>query len=357
MTRRFSPERHYLAFAVWPAQDQAVWAQLTEPGPTILDDRGAFADSRPRTNLTRQKNYSHWLNYITLNHPDLLPLMPTVRIRSDTLAGWLAVLDRTVAPYTRMRRAVDLLGIARAMDPDADWGFLQRAVRSLTVRAVPSRNKEPCIRPSAELVELGLALMRKAATMPAGRARAATLHRDGLLIALLALRPLLRLRNLAGLELGRALHQGSGGWRITVPADETKTHRAIEVAWPPNLANALLVYLELHRPVLLHGSSAKALWIGSSGQALAAHSIRQTIIRRTQAALGVPINPHLFRDCAATTLAIEDPAHVGAAATILGHTSSRTTHKHYIHANTLVASRRHLAAVAARRRGANPRRS
>ena len=61
---------------------------------------------------------------------------------------------------------------------------------------------------------------------------------------------------------------------------------------------------------------------------------------RTQVAFGVPISPHLFRDCAATTLAIEDPAHVGAAATILGHACSLTTHKHYIQANTLAASQR-----------------
>jgi integrase len=349
MTRSYSPEQHYLVFETWPIQDQTMWAKLTEPGPTILDDRGAFADSRPRTNAARQKNYSHWLNHIMLNHPGLLPLMPAARIRPETLAGWLAILDRTVAPYTRMRRAVDLLAIARAMDPSADWGFLQRAVHALTVRAVPSRNKEPRIRPSAQLVELGLAQIRKAATLPAGRARAATLHRDGLLIALLALRPL-RLRNLAGLELGRTLHQTPVGWCITIPAEETKTHRKIEVAWPHDLVAALATYLELHRPVLLHGSTTRALWIGSSGQALAAHTIRQIIIRRTRAALGVPINPHLFRDCAATTLAIEDPAHVGAAATILGHASSGTTHKHYIQANTLAASRRHLAAVAARRR-------
>jgi hypothetical protein len=32
-----------------------------------------------------------------LNHPDLLPLMPVARIRLDTLAEWLAILDRTVA--------------------------------------------------------------------------------------------------------------------------------------------------------------------------------------------------------------------------------------------------------------------
>jgi integrase len=355
MTRRYSPERHYLAFMAWPAQDQVMWAQLTEPGPTILDDRGAFADSRPRTNLTRRKNYSHWLNYIMLNHPGLLPLMPAARIRPETLAGWLAILDRTVAPYTRMRRVVDLLAIARAMDPAGDWRFLKRAVRSLTARAVPSRNKEPRIRSSAALVELGLALMLKTATLR-GQARGATLHRDGLLIAFLALRPM-RLRNLSGLELGRTLHQGPAGWRITIPADETKTRRKIEVEWPPDLVAALATYLELHRPVLLHGSATKALWIGSSGQALAAHTIRQAIIRRTQAALGVPINPHLFRDCAATTLAIEDPAHVGAAATILGHASSRTTHKHYIQANTLIASHRHLAAVATRRQLASKRRS
>ena len=98
MTPRHAPERHYLAFAQWPVQDQDIWAKLTEPGPTLLDDHGAFADSRPRTNATRRQHYSHWLNHVTLNHPDLLPLMPAARIRSDTLAGWLAILDRTVAP-------------------------------------------------------------------------------------------------------------------------------------------------------------------------------------------------------------------------------------------------------------------
>jgi site-specific recombinase XerD len=116
--------------------------------------------------------------------------------------------------------------------------------------------------------------------------------------------------------------------------------------------DALAIYLTCHRPVLLQGNSATALWIGVTGQPLSEITIRYNIIERTRAAFGVPINPHLFRDCAATTLALEDPAHVGAAATILGHASSLTTHKHYIQANTLAASRRHLAALAARRRSA-----
>jgi site-specific recombinase XerD len=179
--------------------------------------------------------------------------------------------------------------------------------------------------------------------------RAATLYRDGLIIAFLALRPL-RLRNLAGLELGRTLHDGPTGWLITIPAGETKTHRGIEISWPTDLVDALEIYLAHHRPVLARGSRATALWLGGAGQALADHTIRQTIIGRTQVVLGVSISPHLFRDCAATTLAIEDPAHIGVASTILGHARSSTTHKHYIQANTLAASRRHLTVLAVRRR-------
>jgi hypothetical protein len=152
-------------FAAWPYHPRRSWRVRCQS---------------PTYERESQQNYSHWLNHITLNHPDLLPLMPAARIRPDTLAGWLEILDRTVAPYTRLMRAADLLVIARALDPDGDWRFLQRAVRSLAARAVPSRNKEPRLRPSDMLVELGFTLMRKATTLPGHRpARAATLHRDG----------------------------------------------------------------------------------------------------------------------------------------------------------------------------------
>jgi hypothetical protein len=43
------------------------------------------------------------------------------------------------------------------------------------------------------------------------------------------------------------------------------------------------------------------------------------------------------------------PAHSGADATILGHACSHIAHKRCIQANTLGASRRHVAAVALRR--------
>src|SRR5690242_11506947 len=120
MTRYHAPERRSLAFSEWPALDRAIWVELTRPGETILDDGGAFADSRSATNKKRLRNYGHWLTYIRLFWPDLLPAMPAPRIRPDTLAGWLSVLSRTVAPYTQLMRLSDLMIIARAMDPRAD---------------------------------------------------------------------------------------------------------------------------------------------------------------------------------------------------------------------------------------------
>jgi len=42
-------------------------------------------------------------------------------------------------------------------------------------------------------------------------------------------------------------------------------------------------------------------------------SIYIRITTRTRDGFGRAINPHLFRDCAATSIAIEDPCHIGIA--------------------------------------------
>jgi integrase/recombinase XerD len=69
-------------------------------------------------------------------------------------------------------------------------------------------------------------------------------------------------------------------------------------------------------------------------------SVYDRITKVTERVFGRPINPHLFRDCAVTIVATDDPEHIGIAAPILGHTDPRTTEKHYIQANAIVAGRR-----------------
>jgi len=74
-------------------------------------------------------------------------------------------------------------------------------------------------------------------------------------------------------------------------------------------------------------------------------AIYYRIRTHTQRAFGTPINPHLFRDAAATTLAIADPVHVRVAAPLLGHRTFRTTERHYQHAQSLDAHRAYVGAV------------
>ena len=61
------------------------------------------------------------------------------------------------------------------------------------------------------------------------------------------------------------------------------------------------------------------------------------ITTATTRALGGPVNPHMFRDSLATSVAVEDPEHVQIAATMLGHATLATTNAYYNQANMLSA--------------------
>jgi site-specific recombinase XerC len=126
---------------------------------------------------------------------------------------------------------------------------------------------------------------------------------------------------------------------------ETKNREPIELAWPELLVPFLDTYLACHRPVLAlrHGRWTRpvgaALWLSIDGSPMTKRAIYDRITRCTSKGLGRAINPHLFRDCAATTVAIEDPRHVRIASRLLGHRSFSTTEKYYNQALSVEASR------------------
>ncbi len=112
----------------------------------------------------------------------------------------------------------------------------------------------------------------------------------------------------------------------------------------------LRTYLHVHRPVLAAINrlgakpAGKALWVSSRGSPLTEMTMYNTIRKHTQEAFGQAINPHLFRDAAATTLAIADPAHVRVAAPLLGYRTFTTTERHYQQAQSLT----HIAPTSTR---------
>ena len=84
-------------------------------------------------------------------------------------------------------------------------------------------------------------------------------------------------------------------------------------------------------------------------------NVYEGITGTTKRAFGRSINPHLFRDCAVTSVAVEDPKNIGIAPPILGHTDPRTTEQHYIQAQQIDAGRKLQASLRALRRKHPPR--
>jgi integrase len=214
---------------------------------------------------------------------------------------------------------------------------------SIRARHKPARPKRHRLVHIGRLFDLGLDLMAGAENETTALCRFKA-YRDGLMIGLLASRPL-RLRNLTGLIIDRTLVQRGDAWWIQIPAFETKTKTPIEVPWPDKLVPQLETFLAEHRSgiAVLRGSRAgttsNALWLSMYGPPMTDNAIYGRVVARTREGLGQPINPHLFRDCAATCVAIDDPAHVGIASRLLGHRTGSTTERYYNQARSVEASR------------------
>jgi integrase/recombinase XerD len=86
-------------------------------------------------------------------------------------------------------------------------------------------------------------------------------------------------------------------------------------------------------------------------------ALRSQIEVHTRRAFGRTINPHLFRDCAATSVAVHDPEHVRIASVVLGHAWASTTEKYYNQAQMLTAAREHNREIVSLRKGARSWRS
>jgi integrase/recombinase XerD len=256
------------------------------------------------------------------------------------------------ASGTALARLIELKVTAAIMDPGRDWSWIYRMASSIRARHKPARPKRHRLVPIEKLFNLGLDLMAQAETETTPLRRFKT-YRDGLMIGLLASRPL-RLRNLTGLFLDRTLVQRGDLWWIQIPAAETKTRSPIELPWPEILVSHLRTYLADYRSATaaLRGTETApdALWLSMQGVPMNDNAIYIRIVARTREGLGQAINPHLYRDCAVTSIAIDDRAHIGIASGLLGHRTGSATERYYYQARSVEASRLMQESLLARRR-------
>ena len=343
--------RRSLPFENWPYVDQALWHDLIREGD-ILDGCGPGAGWAPSTKINTRKAYAYWLQWLATTG-QLAPVNhPLTRLTPERIKEYIVSRRDDVASLTIFVYILDLLRLAQATTPDWDWSWLKGIKNRLWARAHSERDKTSKIRSSADLLGLGIDFMNSfdGITCRYNPFAAEVQFRDGLMISLLAARPV-RLKNLAAIEIGRHLLEIDEVYWLIFVADEVKNRKSIEVPLPEVLTEYVDRYLTEHRPCLLGGRRSDHLWISRFGNSLTDKSIRHQIKTRTEDAFGEAISPHLFRDCAATSIAIQDPEHVRMAATLLGHHSLATTQKYYDQSRMLAAGRHYQSTVTAMRDG------
>lgn len=329
----------------WSAADRRVWQDSHRPGGLFDSSSPAaqWAGASRRKTASGYGRWLHWLQQSGQYDPDAAAGQ---RVTPARVLAYLRDLENNCAPMTRLCRLQELRDAMRVMAPATDCSWLTDFYQTLRARSASSRNKRQRIKPVGELADLGIAMMAAAEHERDWSARRRAVHyRDGLMITLLAYRPL-RLQNLAAIRLGTHLVDLHGRHWICFQEAETKAHRPYEAAVPHKLEHYLKTYLAAHRPILLAGEqgilvpSTDALWVSEIGTALQAGPLATRIRKHTKAAFGRSITPHLFRDVAATTIATDNPVHVRDSHLILGHARLHTTEQHYNQAHSLQAAQR-----------------
>jgi integrase len=341
----------------WPPRDRVLWKEGLEPRG-LFETGGAGANWSDGSRFKTARGYKAWLSWLAVMELLCPETEPADRVTPERVAAYVADLQIELAPYTVLCRVQELHDALRVIAPDANWNWLARIYRSLRARVRPVRDKLTRLKGIDELVALGERLMGNAETAAKWSARRRAVdYRDGLVIALLAYRPI-RLKNLAMMRIGRHLAKASGSWRIVFAAEDTKSHVPYEALLPSALTPRLERYLDVYRSVLMRGEQADgkkdappihpaldAVWVSEVGTHLEYGALARRIFVQTRAAFGRGIGPHMFRDSAATSIALDNPKHVGDASLVLGHAGHRMTEKHYNHARSLEASRRHAATL------------
>ncbi len=338
------PRRRRIPFKEWPVEDQRAWMNALAPG-SVLEEGGTAAHWAPQTRRKRREAYGRWLNFLDRNDRWNSDRHPPDRVTRERVRDYIMELQKTVSSYTVLIYIEDLYAVMKVTSPSRDWTWLRKTANRLQVAAVSQRDKNTRLRPSADLYTLGIQLMNDTETAT-GRPilNRATRYRDGLIIALLAARPIRR-RNLGRIIIGQNLIKTSDCYWLHFEASETKTLCPIDVPLPATLTPFMDKYLDHHRRVLLRDGKCRNLWVLKNRTAMAEQSLYTAVRARTKEAFGKPINLHMFRDAAATSIAIEDPDHVRIAPTLLGHSSLATTQKYYDQSRMLAAGRNYQSTL------------
>lgn len=317
----------------WPLIDQLHYREAREITSFLGGPKPAQKWSAARCRNVEQ-GYGQWLSFLARNGWLDTEMPPETRVNFERVRIFAIQLQKRVSSCSA---AMVFEGFARlilVMAPNQDWNWLRVIITNLKTIARPEKDKRGHMVDARQLLALGVDLMNQALDM-GRRYHAATLMRDGLMIAMLISDPI-RIGNLTAITIGDQLWFDGNRYRLSFNQDETKNRHAHDSEMPLALNPYIDTWLRDHRRRLLahsDGTTTNRLWIDRWGKPMGERAIRDQIEKRTREAFGRHVWPHLMRSIAATSFVDHDPAKVGLVPDLLGHANYQTAHKYYVLAN------------------------
>lgn len=356
-TLMLDPTRRCMRVCEWPEGDRARRAQALASGD-VLEQGGLLSHYAIASLRMLDASYGRWLQWLQVRKELDPGASPGARVTRQRASDYVRHLLQVNSKLTVIERIQSLYQMCRAIDPEHPLPWLLKVVAAVRTHTVPVQTKAPFIIDSGELYQLGVGLMKRAKQPSSGCTwRQAIRYRNGLIICILAVCSLRRL-DLSMLRIGDNFIRRQDGWWVDMFASKTRT-RGTLLVFPlgPELTAYVDEYVACYRPLLLalrrRGYPTKApgdaLWIGQDGSALSYHSHYEIIVRETHSDLGVPVNPHRFRHCTATSVSLYDPEHVKIIPALLGHSDLSTSDRYYNLAGRYHAAHRWQQNVLARR--------
>ena len=225
-----------LPLAEWPAADREAWNEAVRSAD-LLDTSRLLAHMPKDKQRYLRTAYGRWLGFLGDALHAHTGLSGLGLVTEDTLLAFIKVLKASLAPHSVAAYITYLERAARAMPTDRDLTFLSYAATNLRRVARPAKDKRQRLKPTQELYELGIALMEAAEERP-NPIKAAAMFRDGIMIALLAARPV-RLSNLASIDINRHLERHGEDYWLVFPTEEVKNRRHLEFPLPRSLTESI----------------------------------------------------------------------------------------------------------------------
>ena len=330
-----------LPFDKWPLNDRKKWMQVVRQ--VAHENEGRFEGNATLRIRLMRSAYGRWLGHLRSELPGIAINCGRDHVVEAVLSTYVERLLLYLR-YSTVRSYLNCLQTTvRIMDPSKDFGLLTRACRNLKwlELAATSQRRTPVLTP--ELVRCGIELMERSKSC-AGSRQAAVTFRDGLAIALLALRPI-RYGNFARLNIDQHIDLTTSTTWFRIPGTEVRGGRMLEFPLPEILEENFREYLLLHRRSLMlcqkeaRCAGINRLWLSRRGTPISPDAFRCRIKEATQKQVGTAIIPCMFRDAAARTIALCCPDKAGIILSILGYSSRQSAKKFTDTAEAIEATR------------------